>query len=150
VSHTGMLFFPQGFTLGAYELVLKNPNIMTGYQITLFVVVAGTLLNLLLTSMGAYMLSRKGIRWTAPLVLYIVFTMFFSGGLIPSYLVINNWLHMGDSLLALIIPSAISTWNLIIMRTSFASIPDGLIESAKIDGAHDFTILFKIVIPLSL
>ncbi|MDF2815594.1 MAG: sugar transporter permease [Paenibacillus sp.] len=150
MTHTGILLWPEGFTWGAYKLVFQNPNIIRGYANTLFVVAAGTTINLILTSMGAYVLSRKGVPWTNTLMLLIVFTMFFSGGMIPSYLLVNNWLHMGNSLFALIIPGAISTWNLIILRTSFASIPESLVESAKMDGANDFTILARIVVPLSL
>jgi putative aldouronate transport system permease protein len=150
LSHTGALLMPKGFSFNAYAMVFKNPNIMTGYMNTLIIVVAGTLLNLFMTSLGAYVLSRKGVPWTRPVMLLIIFTMFFSGGLIPSYLLINNWLGLGNSLLALLIPGMISTWNLIILRTSFESIPESLVESAWIDGAHDFTILFRIVIPLSL
>nr|WP_223869954.1 carbohydrate ABC transporter permease [Paenibacillus sabuli] len=150
LSHTGTLLWPKGFTWEAYKLVFQNPNITRGYLNTLIVVVGGTSLNLLLTCMGAYVLSRRGVPWAPKLMLIIVFTMFFSGGLIPMYLLVNNWLHLGNSLLALIIPSAISTWNLIILRTSFGALPDSLIESARIDGAHDFTILFRIVIPLSM
>ena len=150
LSHTGLLFQPLDFSWGAYKMVFQNPNITSGYQNTLFIVVFGTLLNILLTSMGAYVLSRKHIFWTRSVMLMIVFTMFFSGGLIPMYLLVNNWLDLGDHLLALILPTAISPWNLIIMRTSFAAIPEGLIESAKLDGAQDFTILFRIVIPLSM
>jgi putative aldouronate transport system permease protein len=150
LSHTGIILWPEGFTWGAYKLVFLNPNILRGYANTLFVVTVGTSINLFLTCLGAYVLSRKGVPWTKTLMLLIVFTMFFSGGMIPSYLLVNNWLHLGNSLFALIIPGAISTWNLIILRTSFSSIPDSLFESAKIDGAHDFTILARIVVPLSL
>lgn len=150
LSHTGLLLKPIGFTTEAYTLVFKNPNILTGFRNTLFIVIVGTAVNLTLTSLGAYVLSRKGVPWTRPIMLGIVFTMFFSGGLIPSYLLVNNWLGLGNSLAALIIPGAISTWNLIILRTSFGAIPDSLFESAKIDGAQDFTILFRIVIPLSM
>ncbi|WP_214630708.1 carbohydrate ABC transporter permease [Paenibacillus agaridevorans] len=150
ISHTGLLLGPQGFNLDAYVKVFQNPNIIGGYINTIVIVVGGTLLNLFMTSLGAYVLSRKGVPWTRTVMLLIVFTMFFSGGLIPMYLLVNNWLDLGNSLLALIIPGLISTWNLIILRTSFEAIPDGLIESARMDGAQDFTILFRIVLPLSL
>lgn len=150
ISHTGLLFKPIGFTTEAYATVFKNPNILSGFRNTIFIVFVGTVLNLTVTSLGAYVLSRKGVPWTKPIMLAVVFTMFFSGGLIPSYLLVNNWLGLGDTLAALIIPGAISTWNLIILRTSFGSIPESLIESARIDGAQDFTILFRIVIPLSM
>nr|WP_246320318.1 carbohydrate ABC transporter permease [Paenibacillus qinlingensis] len=150
LSHTGVLLSPKGFTLAAYGMVFKNPNVVGGYVNTLFLVSLGTALNLIMTSLGAYVLSRKGVAWSRYVMLMIVFTMFFSGGLIPMYLLVNNWLHMGNNLLALIVPGIISTWNLIILRTSFSAIPDSLIESARMDGAQDFTILFRIVIPLSL
>jgi putative aldouronate transport system permease protein len=150
VSHTGLLLAPKGMTLDAYVMVFKNPNIIGGYANTLIIVVAGTALNLFMTCLGAYVLSRKGISWTRHLMLLITFTMFFSGGLIPMYLLVNNWLHLGNTLLAVIIPGMISTWNLIILRTSFGSVPESLIESAWLDGANDITILFRIVVPLSL
>ncbi|MDF2935244.1 MAG: sugar transporter permease [Paenibacillaceae bacterium] len=150
ISHSGLLLLPKGFTFGAYERVFQNPNVLTGYRNTLLIVVLGTLLNLFMTSLGAYVLSRKGVRWAKYITLLIVFTMFFSGGLIPMYLLVNNWLHLGNTLLALIIPGVISTWNLIILRTSFEAIPENLIESARIDGANDITILFRVVIPLSM
>ncbi|MNI18705.1 L-arabinose transport system permease protein AraQ [compost metagenome] len=150
LSQTGLLLFPVGFSLDAYKLVLKNPNIMTGYTNTLFIVTIGTFLNIFVTSLGAYVLSRKHVLWNTPIMFMIVFTMFFSGGLIPTYLMVYKTLHLGNSLLALILPGLISTWNLIVMRTSFAAIPEGLIESAKMDGATDFGVLFRIVIPLSM
>jgi putative aldouronate transport system permease protein len=150
LSQEGLLLWPMGFNFHAYTLVFRNPNIMNGYMNTLIVVIGGMTLNLVLTSLGAYVLSRKNVIWTKPVMLYLLFTMFFSGGLIPTYLLVNNWLHLGNSLLALMIPGAISTFNLIIMRTSFAAIPESLVESAKIDGANDFGILFTIIIPLSM
>lgn len=150
LSHTGVLLKPLGFTMNAYTMVFRNPNILTGFHNTLFIVTVGTVSNLFVTCLGAYVLSRKGVPWTRPIMLIIVFTMFFSGGLIPTYLLVNNWLGLGNSLAALIIPGLVSTWNLIILRTSFQSIPESLIESARIDGAQDFTILFRIVVPLSM
>lgn len=150
VRFTGFLLTPQGFSLEAYKMVFRNPNIVSGYINTAIIVVAGTTLNIIMTSLGAYVLSRKEISWTRPVMLLIVFTMFFSGGLIPVFLLVNNWLNLGNTLLAVIVPGMISTWNLIIMRTSFGSIPESLIESARIDGANDFVNLFRIVIPLSL
>jgi putative aldouronate transport system permease protein len=84
------------------------------------------------------------------IMLMIIFTMFFSGGIIPNYLLVNNWLHLGDSYLALILPGAISTWNLIIMRTSFEAIPESLLEAARMDGAGEFGTFYRIVLPLSM
>jgi len=150
VGHSGLLLRPKGFSLMAYKLVFHNPNIASGYKNTLFVLVVGTFINLFLTSLGAYVLSRKNFGFRNFMMIIIVFTMYFNGGLIPRYLLIYNNYHLGNSLWALILPQAISTWNLIVMRTSFMSIPDSLEESAKIDGANDFIVLFRIILPLSL
>jgi putative aldouronate transport system permease protein len=146
-SH-GLLLIPKGFTLKGYELVVRNPNITGGFMNTLFYVSVGTTLNLLLTSMGAYVCSRKGYAFSNFVIFMITFTMFFSGGLIPFYILVKG-MGMTDTPWALIFPPAISAFNLIIMRTSFAAIPDSLEESARIDGANDFTILFRIIIPVS-
>ncbi|WP_372630342.1 carbohydrate ABC transporter permease [Cohnella sp.] len=149
IAHQGLLLNPLGFSWDAYARVLDNPNIFSGYRNTFVILIVGTLTNLFFTALGAYGLSRKFLL-RKPIMIAIIFTMYFSGGLIPTYLLVNNWLHMGNSLLALIVPVAISTWNLIIMRTSFEALPESLIESAKIDGAGEFGILFRIVIPLSM
>lgn len=149
VSHRGLLLVPAGFSLESYRMVFANPMISIGYANTLIYVVAGTALNLLLTSLAAYALSRRNVRFVGPIMLGIVFTMFFSGGMIPSYLLIKN-LHLFDSRLVMILPSAINTWNLMVMRTSFQSVPAELEESARMDGAQDFTILFRVIIPVSL
>lgn len=149
VQTRGLIWFPHGFNLEAYRLVFQNPAILTGYANTLFYVVIGTALNILMTSLGAYALSRPLLMWRNAIMFLIVFTMFFSGGLIPTYLLVSN-LGLLDSRWALIIPSAMSAYNLIIMRTSFQALPASLEESAKLDGANDFTILFRIVLPLSM
>lgn len=150
IRHSGLLLYPLGLNLNAYKMVFQNPNIFTGYGNTLIVLVVGTALNLLMTSFGAYVLSRKGFPGKRVLLVLIVFTMYFQGGMIPRYLLIYDTLNLGDSLLALIIPQAISTYNLIVMRTSFLGVPDSLEESAKIDGANDFVILFRIILPVSM
>lgn len=147
VKHTGILFAPQGFSLSGYEMVWSNPNIGKGYINTIFYLILGTAVNLLLTSMGAYVLSRKGFYLRRILTMGVVFTMYFSGGLIPFYLTVKGF-GLYDSRLALILPVAINTWNLIVMRTSMAQIPASLEEAAKIDGANDFGILFRIFMPV--
>jgi putative aldouronate transport system permease protein len=149
IDHRGLLLIPAGFSLESYKFVFENPMISIGYMNTLIYVIVGTALNLLLTSLAAYALSRKGVRFVGPIMFGIVFTMFFSGGLIPTYLNMKD-LGLLDTRWAMILPSAISTWNLLVMRTSFAGIPPALEESAKIDGANDFGILFRIIIPVSL
>ncbi|WP_284240944.1 carbohydrate ABC transporter permease [Paenibacillus glycanilyticus] len=149
IQHRGLLLAPTGFSLESYKLVFENPMISIGYFNTLIYVVGGTALNLAMTSFAAYALSRRGVKLIGPVMFGIVFTMFFSGGLIPTYLNMKN-LGLLDNRWAMILPSAISTWNLLVMRTSFASIPMALEESARIDGANDFKILFRIFIPVSL
>jgi putative aldouronate transport system permease protein len=148
-QHRGLLFAPIDLTFEAYRRVLQNPLILSGYRNTLFIVIVGTSLNVFMTALGAYALSRRNVLFKNPIMFGIVFTMFFSGGLIPSYLLVGQTLHMQDTLWALIIPGAMSTLNLIIMRTAFNAVPVSLEEAARMDGANDWTILFRIVIPLS-
>ncbi|MGE6226295.1 carbohydrate ABC transporter permease [Paenibacillus chitinolyticus] len=149
LSHKGFLWKPVGFSLDAYANVFRNPMILKGYGNTFYVVVLGLAFNILLTSLGAYALSRKSLAYRKRIMLFIVFTMFFSGGLIPFYLTVKG-VGLANTLWALIIPTAVNTFNLILMKTAFEGIPDALEESAKIDGANDFVILFRIVLPLSL
>lgn len=149
ISHKGLLFKSQGFNLEAYKSVFTNSAVWTGYGNTLFVIVFGVALNLFMSALGAYVLSRKNIMWNKAFTLIIVFTMFFQGGLIPFYLVVKN-VGLIDSIWSLILPFTISTFNLIILRTSFQAVPDTLEESAKIDGANHLTILFRIILPLSM
>jgi putative aldouronate transport system permease protein len=143
----GPLLLPRGFTLDAYNLVFANPNIGTGYRVTLFVVPVGTAVNMLLSLFGGYFLSRRESIWMRPIMMLITFTMFFSGGMIPLYLVVRQ-VGLYDNIWALILPSAISTYNMIIMRTSLLGVPAELEESARMDGAQDFTILFRILVPV--
>lgn len=148
MRHQGLLLKPLGFTTKGYELVFRNPDIRTGFMNTFFYVTVGTAISILLSSMSAYVLSKEGLLWGKPLMLMVTIPMFFSGGLIPFFLQVQR-LGLMDKRLAIILPTAISSWNLIIMKTAFKEIPGSLIESARIDGANDFTILFKVVMPLS-
>ncbi|MCG8501959.1 MAG: carbohydrate ABC transporter permease [Firmicutes bacterium] len=148
MQHEGLLLSPRGFTLKGYALVLNNPNIRIGFLNTFFYVIAGTAISMILTCFGAYALSRKRVYFAKHILIFITITMFFSGGLIPFYLTVKG-LGLNNTRWAIIIPSAISTWNMIVMRTSFMALPASLEESARIDGANDFTILFRIIIPLS-
>ena len=141
-----ILILPKGFSLKGYEQVFKNPNILRGYLNTLFYLVVGTAANLLATSLGAYVLSRSQLMLKRVFTLMVVFTMYFSGGLIPTFLVVKN-LGLYDSRLALILPALVGTWNMIVMRTSFKALPASIEESARIDGANDFVVLFRIILP---
>lgn len=148
MQHEGLLFLPEGFSVAAYKRVFANPSILSGYKNTLFVLVFELIFSFILTSLGAYFLSRKDVLLRKPIMIFFVITMFFSGGLIPTYLNLRD-LHLTETLWGLIIPFAINTQNLIIMTTSFSSIPDNLIEAARIDGASHLKVLVKIVLPLS-
>jgi putative aldouronate transport system permease protein len=150
VAYRGALLKPLGLTLDAYLRVLQNPMIAIGYRNTLLYVVGGTALNMTLTCLGAYGLSRRNLMFKTPIMLLIIFTLFFNGGLIPTYLLVGQTLHMADTPWALIVPTAVNTINLIILKTAFEQVPVSLEEAARIDGANDFTILFRVVLPLSL
>lgn len=115
---------------------------------TLFILTVGVVLDIFMTSLGAYFLSRKRVMFKKPIMMFIMFTMFFSGGMIPFYLNLQK-LHLTNTLWGLILPFMINTYNLVILRTSFESIPESLIEAAQIDGAGHLTILMQIVLPLS-
>jgi putative aldouronate transport system permease protein len=150
VANRGALLKPLGLTFDAYARVLQNPMIVTGYRNTLLYVVGGTALDMTLTCLGAYALSRQNLLFKKPIMLLIIFTLFFNGGLIPTYLLVGQTLHMADTPWALIVPTAVNTINLIILKTAFESVPVSLQEAARIDGANDLTILFRVVLPLSL
>ena len=147
VRYEGLMWHPVEFCLDAYKAVAKNKNIFTGYMNTIFIVVVGTTINLISTLVAAYCLSRKNVMWKNIMMVAIVFSMYFSGGMIPFYLVVKS-VGLNDSIWSLIIPTAVNTYNLIIMRTAMASVPESLEESAKLDGANHWTILWKIMVPL--
>lgn len=125
----GILYKPLGFSLEAYKLVLRNPSIAIGYRNTLFYVFTGTVINMLMTILGAFALTRKDLYIKKFVLILIIFTMQFGGGLIPTYIVVNKLL--GESIWTQVLPGAVATANLIIMRTGFMAIPESLEESAK-------------------
>ena len=147
-GHQGLLFKPLNFTMDAYRLMMKNPMILKGYRNTLFILIVGLVVNMTLTCMGAYFMSRKNVLFNKPITLMIIFTMYFTGGMIPFYMTVMD-LGLKNNLLSLIIPGAVSTFNLIILRTAFASVPEALEESARLDGASHWRIMLQIVLPLS-
>jgi putative aldouronate transport system permease protein len=146
--HRGLLLAPLNFNADAYKAVFQNPMILIGYKNTLIYMVLGTCLNMIFSALFAYALSRKGVLFNKPIMLMALFTMYFSGGMIPTFLMMRD-LNMINTWGAMIFPGLISVYNMIIMRTSFLQIPVSLEESAKIDGASDFTVLIRIILPLS-
>ncbi|TBL70735.1 carbohydrate ABC transporter permease [Paenibacillus thalictri] len=141
--------WPKGLTLTSYERVFQNPFVITGYLNTLRYTLIGTTLNVVLTICAAYPLSRKDFAGRGAFTVYFTVTMFFSGGLIPTYLLIKS-LGLINSFWAVILPGAVSMWNIIIMRTFFQNIPVEIQESAHMDGCSNLRLLVRIVLPLSL
>lgn len=140
--------WPVNFTLATYKVVLSDSSIITGFRNTVVYTVLGTFINLAMTSMCAYPLARPNLEGKKALMGFIVFTMFFSGGMVPTYLVVNQ-LGIIDTIWAMVLPGAISTYNMIVMRTFFMGIPESMHESACLDGANDIQILLRIVLPVS-
>ena len=148
VQNSTFILWPDGLHFDAYAQVFRDDLVPRAYGNTLIVTVGGTLLSMVLTILGAFCLSRKNLPGRKVLTVFVVFTMLFNGGLIPTYLLVRS-LGMLNSLSSLIFPTAISTYNLIILRNFFNSVPDALAEAATIDGASQRTYLFRILLPLS-
>ena len=144
----GFKFWPKEISWTSYQMVFSNPDILTGYRNTIFRTLTGTLGVLFFTSLMAYPLSRKNLVHRRGWMIFILITMVFHGGLVPSYLLIRN-LGLMDNMLVYILPGLITGFNVIIMKNFFQSIPDSLAESARIDGASEWSILFRIYLPLS-
>ena len=148
-AYSGLILHPLGqATLGGYKLVFSNASIVRSYGYTLLYVSVSTGIGLVLTILAAYVMSRKNLYWGPLFSMIILFTMMFNGGLVPTFMLIRN-LGLLNTIWAVILPSAVSAYNIIIMRTSFAGIPDELLEAARIDGAGHFRILLQIVLPVS-
>lgn len=149
VVQSKITFLPMQPTLVAYQRVFRNELIMTGYQNTLFYTLLGTALNVAVTTMMAYPLSRHDFAARRPITMLTAFTMLFSGGMIPTFLVVKN-LGLIDTVWSLVLPGLVSPWNMFIMKTYFqTSIPTELYEAASIDGADNFHLLQSVVLPLS-
>lgn len=145
----GTIWLPlRPYTMEAYKAVFNNARIGSGFRNTLFILVVGVAINLTLTVLGAYFLSVKDLMLKPFVTFLIIFTMFFSGGIVPAYLNIKD-IGLLNTIWALILPVGINTSNLIIMKSAFQTMPDSLVESAKLDGASHLQILIKIMIPLS-
>jgi putative aldouronate transport system permease protein len=147
LSTPGFLWYPKGFNPGAFRLAFSHPLLLSGYKNILIVITVSLFLNITLTVFAAFFLASKNVLLKKPVLFFILFTMFFKGGMIPDYLNIRS-LRLYNTLWALILPGAISVYNTIICRTAIEAIPDSLSESARIDGANDITILFRIIFPL--
>ena len=148
IGYRGFILKPMGFSLEGYRTVFHNSNIGIGYGNTFFYLLVGTAINMVLTIIGGYCLSRKQMMFKRVLTLLIVFTMYVDFGLIPAFLNVKD-LGLYDTRWAIILPVSINTYNMIVMRTAFAALPDSLEESARLDGANDVTIMVRILLPLT-
>ena len=146
-KHPGIMFWPEHFTAGAYRMVFENPLLMNGFRNSVIIILCSVPISLVLTLLCGYFMSCTKMFWKKPIVGMIMFTMFFGGGLIPGFLNIRS-LGLYNTLWALILPSALSVYNSIICKTAMEAIPDSLKESAFIDGANDFQVIFKVILPL--
>ena len=145
---SGLHLYPRDISMTSFEMVLANPDIVSGFVNSVLRTVAGTALTLFFTCLTAYPLARRELPHRGPLLFLILFTMIFSGGIVPNYLLIKN-IGLIDSLWALILPHTLTAFNVIVMKNFFQSIPESLAESAKIDGASEINILARIYVPLS-
>ncbi len=149
VMRKGIVWFPEVITWNAYREMFSGHGLMEAYQVTIFRTVVGTFLNLLITFMTAYPLSKKMLPGRSAITFYIVFTILFNGGLIPTYLIVKS-LGLLDTIWALIIPGLVGAFNVIIMKSFFEQLPPEIEESAKVDGAGDLQTMARIIFPLTL
>jgi len=147
-TSSGILLWPLGkLSVNAYKIILRYKGIWTGYRNTIFYVIAQCLLTGVLTVIAGYVLSRSRFRYRNSVMMFMAFTMLFNGGMIPTYMVVRD-LHLLDTYWACLIPGAMSVFYVIIMRTAIQGIPDSLEESARMDGAGEFTVMFRVILPL--
>lgn len=150
VAREGYSLWPVGFTTFAYEYILQQPTqILQAYGVTIFITVIGTIGGLLLCSMLGYAISRKDYKLNKILSFYVFFTLLFSGGMVPFYILVTRYLGLKDNIFVLVLPYMVTAWYVLILRTSFAQLPVELLDAARIDGAGEWRIFFQIVLPLS-
>ncbi|WP_018883455.1 carbohydrate ABC transporter permease [Paenibacillus massiliensis] len=150
IIENGYQLIPSVFSLDAYSLLFEFPEqLIKAYAVTISVTVVGTVIGLFLTSMTAYVLARRDFKWRNGFSFFFFFTTLFSGGLVPWYLMIVNYLHLNDTFLVLVLPMLMNVFYIIVMKSFMHGIPEAITESAKIDGAGDFLIFTRLILPLS-
>lgn len=150
IIKNGYQFFPHELSLDAYKLILTGTRVFKSYAITVEVTFLGTLISMLITCMLAYAIAVKGVKYSNHIAFFAFFTMLFSGGMVPWYILVTQYLKLGNTIWGLVLPYAVNAWYMFLLRNFFKGIPDAIMESAKIDGANDVRILFQIILPLSL
>lgn len=149
VAKGGLILWPEEWSLASYRYIFSTNTLVRSMLVSIYITVLGTLINLIFTSLMAYPLAKTHLRGRQTILLAVLFTMLFGGGMIPTYFVVKA-LHLTNTLWSLMIPGAISAFNLIVLKNFFQQIPDGLEDSARIDGCNEVGVLFRIVLPLSL
>lgn len=150
VLNNGYQLIPEMWSLDAYKMAFQNPTqIINSYKVTAAQAILGTFLSLFVETMMAYPLMRNNFKHKKFITIYLMITMFFSGGMVPSYILNTQYLHLGNSFWIYIFPSLIGAWGVILFKTFFKGLPDGLVEAAKLDGASEYMVYFKIILPLS-
>ncbi|MFC5407415.1 carbohydrate ABC transporter permease [Cohnella soli] len=148
VAAMNVFWYPKGFFLKSYELIVRDSKMWWAYSNTIIYVVSGMLLNCLMSILGAYPLTVRKLKGRKWVIAFLLIPMYFGGGIIPSYLLVNK-LGLYNTMFAVIIPGAVSIWNIILVRTYFATIPEAIKESASVDGASHWQLLFRIIVPVS-
>ncbi len=149
IAH-GYALWQEHFSTSAYQLVFQAPvRILQAYKVSFIITIVGTFVSLFFSAMAAYVLMRKDFKYRNAIAMLLYFPSIFSGGMLPSYLLVVKYLGLKDNLLALILPGMISSWNIFLLRNFMSDIPDSIMESAKLDGANDFLIYVKLYLPLS-
>jgi putative aldouronate transport system permease protein len=150
IGRYGYTIFPMEFSLRAYETIaIQGHRILRAYGVSSLVTVVGTSLSMLIMSLMAYSISRRTFQLRQGIAFYVFFTMLFSGGLVPTYILISQYLHLKNTLWVLILPGLVSGWWVLVLRTFFQDIPEELLDAAKIDGAGEWRMFFQIALPLS-
>jgi putative aldouronate transport system permease protein len=150
LTRTGYALWPTEFSLAAYDYILNNPDqILRAYGVTTFITTVGTVIALFINSLTAYALARVDFSWRHTFSFLLFFTMLFSGGLVPSYILITQYLKLRDTLAVLILPMLVNPWYIFLLRTYFSTLAKELIDAAKIDGANEWQIYGRIILPLS-
>ena len=149
LSINGYSLFPKDFSMMAYEYIFRTPKqLINSYGVTIFVTIVGTAFSLLFTSMLGYVIARKDFKFHSLLSFLVLFILLFNGGMVPTYILINNYYHLSNSVFAMILPYIIMPWHVFLMKNFFADSPLSLIEAAKIDGAGEIRIFFQIIAPI--
>ena len=146
----GYRFIPSQWSIEAYKAIFRSDTIPRAYAISIFVTVVGTVMSLIITAMGAYTLSCTQVKYRNKIAFFFYFTMLFNGGMVPTNILISKYLNLRDSIWVYIIPALLNPWNMFMLRNFFNDIPEALKESARLEGAHEWLILFRIILPLSL